>query len=1160
MPRSRDEVDNMSLDAHHLLHRSCRGKAHASGIAKQNNRQGFPSQKILKSPAQDFSKQHEFSNGVVLDRKHSRNSTSSWECSDSDSMHSSEIGQNGCSENRLINSNRFLERTSSVKSNAKEKIKGSHGSYQYSPSLRATKSFKKESWADTLRVGCMDDRIKRMEKGWDDSNVIRTPKERKWHRITAEIEQKIPSMDNGIRMFSFKSSWANNSKKVSKRSRSGHQRCAKPIQDIIEWEELFEMALARKIRRKIRENGKVESSIMKNVKRDGESDRAKDEGECMKRLEVLLENKVMPQTDEARSEEHLAQEQAWLTSERIWLLHRGGFTPASKCGSTDPDTGKLRIRLTISGEELLVDEEDVEKANPPQFDKAEELSQLRFLNESSVLHTLRQRYASNLIHTYAGDSMIVINPVAPLAIYSEKVAHMFRGCKSEDMPPHIYAIAQSAYRGMLATRRDHSLVFLGRSGAGKTTNFKHALHYLVLAAGTILTIEKLNALFTVLEAFGNSRTHMNSNATRFTQLFSLDFDQSGQIASASLQVLLLEKSRIGRRANGDPTFHAVYRLLAGAEGALRKELHLTNLVAENNPFVTPLQKHEDKQRAMVEFNRIVAAFRILGISEADEKVIWLVLAGIYHLSCAGAVKAGTSSQSRWQFARVECAEKAANLLGTTVEELSRVVFSVNGGGAGTPSTPRPALRTPSPTEQGKDVTGLDALEGLLIGLYSEVFHCVAALINKSISSAIHTVSSLLLCDAPGFQNPASCGRQTGATFEDLCHNYLQERLQLLFHHTTLVAPKDRYVQEGIDVDYEDDYDEEGIGSPQGLVSLLDRGSSQSATMLRTSQSDLSGGRQMERKGLLWLLDEETVCPGGSDETFLDRLFSHYGDRDHQMLLRKAPGNNQFVLQHLLGTNPVLYTATGWLKATRENPVAKSAITILQESTREHVSMLFVSARGAGVSGALCSSMPGLEGSQSLRRASSIRRTFTAVKRKNICLQVKFTVDGLVETLRRTRVKFVHCLLPQHNAGCTDNKSLLSVKSNQSEDNVINVPLLRSQIRGSQIIDAVRLHKVGFPKHMALGEFRRRFGLLSSDVNARPGSPVTDERRAVEDMLLTVDVDPASYRVGQSQISILEFKRDSDDIQSVPEIALFIEKEKKTTSSFIKKRKRIQRIH
>lgn len=158
-----------------------------------------------------------------------------------------------------------------------------------------------------MRVGCMNDRIKRMEKGWDDSNVIRTPKERKWHRITAEIEQRIPSTDNGLRMFGFKNSWTTNSKKVSKRSRPGHQRCTKPIQDIIEWEELFEMALARKIRRKIRENGKVESNMMKNVKRGGESGRAKDEGECMKHLEVLLENRVTPQMDEVRFAENLKE-------------------------------------------------------------------------------------------------------------------------------------------------------------------------------------------------------------------------------------------------------------------------------------------------------------------------------------------------------------------------------------------------------------------------------------------------------------------------------------------------------------------------------------------------------------------------------------------------------------------------------------------------------------------------------------------------------------------------------------------------------------------------------------------------------------------------------------------------------------------------------------
>lgn len=62
------------------------------------------------------------------------------------------------------------------------------------------------------------------------------------------------------------------------------------------------------------------------------------------------------------------------------------------------------------------------QANPPQFDRAEDLAHLRYVNESSVLHTLRQRYGSNLIHTYAGGSMVVINPMAPLAIHSEKVS------------------------------------------------------------------------------------------------------------------------------------------------------------------------------------------------------------------------------------------------------------------------------------------------------------------------------------------------------------------------------------------------------------------------------------------------------------------------------------------------------------------------------------------------------------------------------------------------------------------------------------------------------------------------------------------------------------------------------------------------------------------
>lgn len=219
---------------------------------------------------------------------------------------------------------------------------------------------------------------------------------------------------------------------------------------------------------------------------------------------------------------------------------------------------------------------------------------------------------------------------------------LFKGCKSEDMPPHIYSMAQSAYHNMLSSRRDQSLLFMGRSGSGKTTNFRHSIQYLVTAAGVInkvLTVEKLTAIWTVLESFGNCKTVMNTNATRFTQLFSLDFDQSGSIASASIQILMLEKTRIARKSEGESSFHIMYRLLSGVEGVLRKDLHLENISGnEQNLFMTLPQKHEDKQRAQAEFVKVCGALQTLGVTEGEQKLIWSVLAAIYHLGCAGVAK------------------------------------------------------------------------------------------------------------------------------------------------------------------------------------------------------------------------------------------------------------------------------------------------------------------------------------------------------------------------------------------------------------------------------------------------------------------------------------------------------------------------------------------
>uniref|UniRef100_A0A336KMA4 CSON012468 protein n=1 Tax=Culicoides sonorensis TaxID=179676 RepID=A0A336KMA4_CULSO len=774
--------------------------------------------------------------------------------------------------------------------------------------------------------------------------------------------------------------------------------------------------------------------------------------------------------------------------------------------------GKVLIQLEHNGEQLTVDEDDIEKANTANLDLCEDICHLKHLNEASVLHVLRQRYASNLIHTRAGPILMVVNPMAPLSLYSEKVVSMFRGCKTEDMPPHVYSLAQTAYRTMMETRRDQSLIFMGRSASGKTTSFKHALYYLTLAAGStnkLLTAEKVNAMNTILESFGNTKTCMNSNATRFTQILSLDFDHTGQIAAASVQVLLLEKSRAGRRSSNEHTFHVLTRLLAGAEGSLQKELHLDNInFDDSNPFISIPTKLDERAKASSDFVRLVQAFQTLGIANNSVKAIWCVLASIYHLGCAGATKLGTGSTARTQFAHPSSARKAAMLLGVSMDDLTAAAFPVNTSNPGTPT------RSPADSPEHSPNAAWDSLEGLVIGLYAEAMSAAVALVNKAISSPSHTIASILLIDTPGFQNPASCGQQTGATLSDLRHNYLQERLQLLFHHTTLVAPRDRYAQELVEIDTEGFIE----SNPGPLVSLLDK--APQSHVMRTSQRDL---RDVDRRGLLWLLDEESMYPNSNDDSFLERLFYHYGDREYQNIMRKGAGTRQFILQHLQGTNPVLYSTSGWLKASREHPSTKNATSLLQDSTKADISHLFIGTLARGGNGIFFGSIAGVEGSQSLRRVSSIRRSFTTagVKKNSVMLQVKFTVDGIIDTIRRTGTHFVHCFLLQHSAGSS---SLVSNKTfHQNSEDIVNVPLLRSQLRGSQILEAARLHRLGFPESVPLTEFIRRFGLLAD---------ASSKDITVEQILSHNEIDPSCYRIGPSQVLFrsgvltqLEAKRD-----------------------------------
>ncbi|XP_062274701.1 unconventional myosin-XVIIIa-like isoform X3 [Scomber scombrus] len=848
---------------------------------------------------------------------------------------------------------------------------------------------------------------------------------------------------------------------------------------------------------------------------------------------------------EARSvktEEQIAAEQAWYGSEKVWLVHKDGFSLATVV-KTEPGSlpeGKVKIKLEHDGTILDVDEDDVEKANPPSYDRSEDLASLLYLNESSVMHSLRQRYGGNLIYTYAGTNMVVINPLSTPSMYSEKVMHMFKGCRREDSAPHIYSVAQSAYRNLLTTRQDQSIVLLGKSGSGKTTNCQHLVQYLVSIAGStgkIFSAEKWQAVYTILEAFGNSPTAMNSNASRFSHVVSLDFDQAGQVASASIQTMLLEKLRVSRRPEAESTFNVFYYMMAGADSTLRTELHFNHL-AENSAFgILPQTKAEDKQRALQQFTKLQAAMKVLGISSEEQKALWLILGAIYHLGAAGATKAG-----RRQFARHEWAQKAAYLLGCTLEELSSSIFKHQTKGLQHSTSFRGGPDEAGQGDSsGSKVTALECLEAMASGLYSELFTLVISLINRALKSSQHSLCSLLIVDTPGFQNPRLAQQQRGATFEELCHNYTQERLQTLFHERTFVQEMERYKEENIELALDD------IESSTSLsVAAIDQTSAQA--LVRTL------ARTDEARGLLWLMEEEAVQPGGSEETMLERLFSYYGSAQGEnkagaSLLLRGEKPHLFLLGHSHGTDWVEYNAQGWLSHAKHNPAAQNAAMLLQDSQKKNISGLFMGrASGATV---LSGSIAGLEGSSqlALRRATSMRKTFTtgvaAVKKKSLCIQVKLQVDALIDMVRRSRVHFVHCLLPKAEAvGGGGEPRVTHGESPDSGLMTLDVGLLRAQLRGSKLLDALRIYRQGYPDHMVFSEFRRRFDVLAPHLTKKHGRHyiVTDEKRAVEELLESLELEKSSYHMGLSRVffraGTLSRLEEQRDVQTRRNISLF----------------------
>uniref|UniRef100_A0A672RMQ0 Myosin-9 n=1 Tax=Sinocyclocheilus grahami TaxID=75366 RepID=A0A672RMQ0_SINGR len=466
----------------------------------------------------------------------------------------------------------------------------------------------------------------------------------------------------------------------------------------------------------------------------------------------------------------------WATKKLVWVpSERLGF----ETGSVKEEHGdEVVVELADSGKKVRVNKDDIQKMNPPKFSKVEDMAELTCLNEASVLHNLKERYYSGLIYTYSGLFCVVINPYKNLPIYSEEIVEMYKGKKRHEMPPHIYAITDTAYRSMM-----------GESGAGKTENTKKVIQYLAHVASSHKTkkdqvslqgeLEKqLLQANPILEAFGNAKTVKNDNSSRFGKFIRINFDVNGYIVGANIETYLLEKSRAIRQAKEERTFHMFYYMLTGAGDKLRSELCLESYnkyrFLSNGNVTIPGQQDRDMYLETME------AMRIMSFPEEEQIGLLKVMSSVLQLGNMSFKKERHSDQA--SMPDDTAAQKVCHLMGMNVTDFTRAILSPR------IKVGRDYVQKAQTQEQAEF-----AVEALAKATYERMFRWLVMRINKALDKTKRQGASFIgILDIAGFEIFEL------NSFEQLCINYTNEKLQQLFNHTMFILEQEEYQREGIE--------------------------------------------------------------------------------------------------------------------------------------------------------------------------------------------------------------------------------------------------------------------------------------------------------------------------------------------------------------------------
>uniref|UniRef100_H3D140 Myosin, heavy chain 11b, smooth muscle n=1 Tax=Tetraodon nigroviridis TaxID=99883 RepID=H3D140_TETNG len=745
----------------------------------------------------------------------------------------------------------------------------------------------------------------------------------------------------------------------------------------------------------------------------------------------------------------------WAAKKMVWVpSEREGFEAASM---KEEKGDQVLVELS-NGQKMTVNKEDIQKMNPPKFSKVEDMAALTFLNEASVLQNLRERYFSSLIYTYSGLFCVVVNPYKMLPIYSEKIIEMYKGKKRHEVPPHIYSITDNAYRNMMPDREDQSILCTGESGAGKTENTKKVIQYLAVVAsshkgkkdanpqqGASLAYGELEKQLLqanpILEAFGNAKTIKNDNSSRFGKFIKLNFDVTGYIVGANIDTYLLEKSRCIRQANTERAFHIFYYMVAGAKDQMREDLLLENFSSYR--FLVAGHVEIPGQEDDVLFDETLEAMEIMGFTEEERIGMLKVVSTVLQLGNVKFEKERNSEQATMP--DNTAAQKVCHLQSISVTDFTRAIL-----------TPRIKVgREVVQKAQTKQQATCDfAIEALAKAMYDRLFRWILARVNKTFDKSKRQSSSFLgILDIAGFEIFED------NSFEQLCINYTNERLQQLFNHTMFILEQEEYKREGIEWNFID----------FGLdllpcIELIERPNNP--------------------PGILALLDEECWFPKATDVSFVEKLLNtHTG---HVKFSKPKQHKDKLMFSILHYAGKVDYNAADWLTKNMD-PLNDNVTALLNNSSSAFIQDLWKDA----------DRVVGLETMTKMSESSGPTKSKKGMFR-TVGQLYKESLSKLMTTLNNTQPNFVRCIIPNH----------------EKRAGKMDANLVLEQLRCNGVLEGIRICRQGFPNRIPFQEFRQRYEILAA--HAIPKG-FMDGKQACCLMIKHLELDPNLYRIGQSKM-------------------------------------------